>query len=59
MAAKLLPGLEEALERSPRRLLGGLNGLDRSAGSGEGVAAEVVVLLEETLDGVHSCVKCL
>ena len=45
--------LEELLERSPGRLA---RGLDRSAGSGEGVAAEVVVLLEETLDGVHSCV---
>ena len=47
---------EEVLEVAPK-------GVARSAlgtlAGGEGVAAQVVVLLEETLDGVHSCVKCL
>ena len=52
MAAKLLPGLEEALERSPSRLLGGLNGLDRSAGSGERVATKVVVGHPEAFERV-------
>ena len=54
--------LEEALEVAPKGLAGRLGGsprlargLHRSAGGGEGVATQVVVLLEEALDGVHSC----
>ena len=43
---------EEALEVAPKGLAGTLG----VAGGGEGVAAEVVALLEEALDGVHSCV---
>ena len=52
MAAKLLPGLEEALERSPSRLLGGLNGLDRGARGVKGIATEVVVGHPEALERV-------
>ena len=52
VAAKLLPGLEEAFERSPSRLLGGLNGLDRGARWVEGVATEVVMGHPEALERV-------
>ena len=50
MAAKLLAGLEEALERSPGRLLHN-RALGMSGGS-EWVAAEVVVHHPEALEGV-------
>ena len=53
MAAQFVVRLEKDLKVAPK---GFARGLHRSAGGGEGVAAEVVVLLEETLDGVHSCV---
>ena len=61
-AAEVVVCLEEALEVAPKGLAGRLGGsprlargLHRSAGGGEGVATQVVVLLEEALDGVHSC----
>ena len=49
---------EEVLEAGPNGLGGSprlARGLHRSAGGGEGVATQVVVLLEEALDGVHFC----
>ncbi len=49
VTAKLLASLEEALERSPSRLLGGL---DRGARGVKGVAAKVVAGLEEALERV-------
>ena len=52
MAAELLASLEEALERSPSRLLGGLNGLGRGSRWVEGVATEVVMGHPEALEGV-------
>jgi hypothetical protein len=52
VATELLASLEEALERSPSRLLGGLNGLDRGARGVEGVATEVVVGHPEALERV-------
>ena len=58
--AQVVVCLEEALEVAPKGLVRGgsprlARGLHRSAGGGEGVATQVVVLLEEALDGVHSC----
>ena len=51
-AAQVVVRLEEALKVAPK-------GVARSAlgtlAGGEGVAAQVVLLLEEALDGVHSC----
>ena len=52
MTAKLLTSLEEVLERSPSRLLGGLNGLDRGARGVKGIATEVVVHHPKALERV-------
>jgi hypothetical protein len=53
VTTKLLAGLKEFLERSPGRLVGGLErGAPGVAGSGEWVAAKVVVGHPEALEGV-------